>query len=232
MTKSTEPVNHPNLASALAAAQRTIQDPKRTKGAQLRGRSTYKYAGLDDLLAVVRPALAANNIAWTQLMDVSAVGQVVLRTRLWVHVVSDEYPQGYDDKIESVYPLKFEGSHHDRGSEITYARRYSLEAILGLVGTDDDDANHAVASASGGEPARISRAWGDNERKKFCAQLGKLGLDYESVSGWCVSRGWSKPSLWPESKRARLITALKIEDGDARTELVEYLTSSTFEGPA
>ena len=47
----------------------------------------------------------------------------------------------------AVYPLPETDKPHVMGSALTYARRYSMAAILNVVGEEDDDGNAAQESA-------------------------------------------------------------------------------------
>jgi hypothetical protein len=93
-----------------------------------------KYADLSTVWAAVRPFLV-NSIAITQLPMESGNHHIVLDTQLthvsgqWMRSritmpVSKDDPQGY-------------------GSALTYARRYALGCMTGLVTEEDDDGNHA-----------------------------------------------------------------------------------------
>ena len=134
-------MSHENLASALAAAQAELQDPRRNKAGQVRGRRDYTYAGLDDLLQAIRPVLGRHGLAFTQTIEIVEGLGPALRTTLMFG----------SESVSGLYPLDFSGGPQDRGSELTYARRYSLEAIVGVAATADDDGAQASQQAP---PAR------------------------------------------------------------------------------
>lgn len=100
-----------------------------------------KYADLTTLWAAIRPHLADNGLAVMQ-EAFSAENAVCVVTRL-VHS-SGEWVESSPIAI----PLKkFDG--HGTGSALTYARRYGLSSLLGLVGGEpDDDGNAASVNAS------------------------------------------------------------------------------------
>lgn len=155
------------MAAALAAAQAEIKDPARTKSGQVRGKRDYRYAGLDDLLQAVRPVLSKHGIAITQAIR-RADGLTVLCTEL-------RHSAG--GVISSEYPLDWNGSPQDKGSEITYARRYSLEAMVGVAATPDDDGSAATAAAdSYGRPPPALRP-GESERSALIAQIRSASAD-------------------------------------------------------
>jgi hypothetical protein len=94
-----------------------------------------KYASLDTIWETIRKPLLENGLSVAQTMDVED-GNSVLETTLY-HT-SGEWISG----TQLVNPVK--NDPQGLGSAITYARRYSLSAILGLVSDDDDDANTAT----------------------------------------------------------------------------------------
>jgi hypothetical protein len=98
-----------------------------------------KYADLGAVWDACRETLTANELAVFQTMDVlhvaqrdgATVIQPVLNTIL-AHVSGES--------IESTTPIvmKDRDNPQQMGSAITYARRYALMAILGIVADDDD----------------------------------------------------------------------------------------------
>ncbi len=125
------------LAEALAKAQKHIDGAK--KGA-VNPHLRSKYADLSSVWAACRDALADNGLAVTQHMaDMGAPGAVKVVTTL-MHA-SGEWLSG-----ETVMPVTKQDAH-GYGSAITYARRYSLAAMVG-VSPEDDDASAAVSHAA------------------------------------------------------------------------------------
>lgn len=103
-----------------------------------------KYANLADILAVVKPALNNNNFFLTQKVLIKD-GSEVLRTEI-THksgqVLDSEAPLNVVDKTN---PQKY-------GSAITYMRRYSLTALLGIEEEDDDGQKAAQQKAATDRP--------------------------------------------------------------------------------
>lgn len=127
------------IADAIVAVQRTLTTVLKTDEVNA-GKKRYRFAPLRAIVDVLRPKLAEHGLAIVQLVHVHAEGGPVLVSEL-LHT-SGEW-------IRSVHPLL--GPMHDAqamGSAITYARRYSLCAMLGVVTDDDDDG----AAASGYVP--------------------------------------------------------------------------------
>lgn len=122
-----------NLAKALAKFQADIKDPARDKD------NPYfksKYVALDGLLDAVRPVLATNGLSFIQ--SPVSNGQDMGVTTLLMHD-SGEWIESDPFMLHAV-----KNDPQAGGSAITYARRYSLSAVLGVAWDDDDDANMAT----------------------------------------------------------------------------------------
>ena len=101
-----------------------------------------RYISLDALMDAILPPLNKAGVIVLQMPTI-ADGQPALTTRI-IHVETGEC-------IESTMPLVLEKENpQGQGSAITYARRYSLMAMLGLVADEDDDANAASKHGAGG----------------------------------------------------------------------------------
>ena len=99
-----------------------------------------QYADVADVLAIVRPVLAAEGIVVTQRTCLEDDGTVLLITEL---------RGGDDDLIQSTFPLHVSGlTDQQVGSKLTYNRRYQLCAILGVHPVGDDDDGNLAATAN------------------------------------------------------------------------------------
>ena len=170
-----------NINSRLAAALPAMPDIKRN------AKSHHgKYASLDNVLDAVRPVLKQHGLAVHQHPVTDDTGAIAVVTRV-VSVDGEvlEFPGYYVD------PGK---GPQSAGSAITYARRYSLVAILGLATEDDDDGNRSQQSdrftERGSSPseaqirklAAIMRAAGVTERPERLKWLSHvLGRDITST---------------------------------------------------
>lgn len=102
-----------------------------------------KYATLNSVMDSCMEILTINGIWVTQYpVEVSAVNQLGLVTKL-VHVESGEWQSSL-----LVMPLQ-SNNPQGYGSAMTYARRYGLSAMVGIV-TEDDDGNMACNNKSKG----------------------------------------------------------------------------------
>lgn len=131
------------LADALAKAQKAIKPAAKDSTNPHFG---SKYADLASVWEACREPLADNGLALVQ-MPQAAEGGTVLVTRL-LHT-SGEW-------IESVTPLLIgeKSTMQTLGSALTYARRYGLAAMVGVVADEDDDGNTATATPAARTPYR------------------------------------------------------------------------------
>jgi hypothetical protein len=118
------------VCAALVAAQADLRNPPKDKTANT-GTYSYKYADLASILDLVRPTLAKHGLAITQDV-VMQDGRLLIYTRL-IHASGECLDFG---------PLAGQvgTSWQQTGGGITYARRYALQAVLGLQSEDDTDA--------------------------------------------------------------------------------------------
>lgn len=94
------------------------------------GKYKFKYATMSNIVEKSRPLMAKNGLSYSQLVDVDGSVTTILMHTSGQHISTT---------------LKIQGDNTPQGigSAITYAKRYSLSAILGIVADDDDDANMA-----------------------------------------------------------------------------------------
>ncbi|QPR68522.1 ERF family protein [Lysinibacillus macroides] len=129
-----------NIAAALAKSWAVIQTPKHNTKVEVRtktGRSyTFEYTDLNGILDAVKPVFVANKLTIMQNSYTQAEGNTIFACveTIILHE-SGEYAKSF--------PLKFPAANsmQDFGGQITYMKRYSLAAMLGLATEKDDDAN-------------------------------------------------------------------------------------------
>ena len=131
-----------------------------------------KFADLSTVLSTVNPALAANGLAVVHTTKV-VEGKNVLITNL-LHI------SGESITSEMLLPGNTGGRGnpmHQEGGAITYCRRYSLLAILGLnAGIPDNDGDFANPTADKVTPINKNKAVGmptllDTETKKYYLRI-------------------------------------------------------------
>lgn len=125
------------LAAALSAVQAAIRPAIKDANNPA---FNSKYADLSAVFDAVRPALAAQGLSVVQMPEHSDDALLHLTTRI-LHS-SGQWIEG----TASIPVGKVNA--HGYGSAITYLRRYSLSAALGVVADEDDDGNKAAEAAS------------------------------------------------------------------------------------
>jgi hypothetical protein len=116
-----------------------------------------KYTTLGTIVETVGPILNKHGLVWMTFPESAEGGRPVLGYRLQ-HAQSGE-------KVGGVMPLLLtKQDPQGLGSALTYARRYSLCAVLNLVADDDDDGNTASQKQSAGDLARAKSRMGDEEK--------------------------------------------------------------------
>lgn len=130
------------IAEALALAQGEIKAAiKESENPAFKaGGKTSKYADLTSIWDAAREPLTKNGLSVVQTTDFDA-GEVWLKTIL-LHKSGET--------IEGRYPLRPTTQNpQGYGSAITYARRYCLAAMVGIVADADDDGDAASGKGNG-----------------------------------------------------------------------------------
>ena len=135
-----------------------------------------KFADLSTVLSTVNPALAANGLAVVHTTKVEDNKNILITNLL--------HTSGESITSEMFLPVNTGGRGnpmHQEGGAITYCRRYSLLAILGLnAGIPDNDGDFANPTADKVTPITKNKAVGmptllDDETKQYYLQIvGKL----------------------------------------------------------
>lgn len=120
------------FTKAFCKAQSELTDPKRDA---VNPHFKSKYVAIDDLLGAVRPVLNSHGLSIMQVAG--GDGSNITITTILMHE-SGEYIE-YEPLTLKAVKTDPQGA----GSAITYGRRYSLSAILGVAWDDDDDGNGA-----------------------------------------------------------------------------------------
>jgi|TARA_Y100000289_G_scaffold20293_1_gene19548 hypothetical protein len=204
----------PELFKAIAAFQAT--KPK----AAMDGNNPHfrsRYATLESVTDTARQA-TKHGLSAIQLVNGDEVITMLCHE-------SGEYVQSCTKVMAS------KQNAHGYGSGITYARRYGLAAILGIVNDPDDDGNAAVSSPPEievpfddgvqeptGTPEEQRKAkhhpsWQEN-RGRFCAILTmELDINYNELAGFLEAKGMPRPSGMNEGQRRKVLDKLRTEAG-------------------
>lgn len=157
------------LAEALAAAQAAFQNPKKTKTANA-GKYSYSFADLADVLDAIRQPMTSAGLSVAQTIETEP--RLHLATTL-MHASGQS--------IVSRYPLTPMTSQQDMGSQITYARRYSLCAIVGVAAEEDRD---GAVQGERGQPQQASGGLED-----LYAKMGEAGIGNAKVLAYLKAAG-------------------------------------------
>jgi len=117
------------LASALAKFQSQV--PVVPKSEQAYG---YKYAALDTIIEHIRQPLAKNGLSFLHLVGESGSVSCMVLHESGEYIQSDYITLPVDNSNPRTSPIQ------KMGSAITYAKRYTLSAMLGLSVDEDTDA--------------------------------------------------------------------------------------------
>lgn len=132
-----------NLASALSLFQGEVNNPKNTANNPF---FKSKYAPLSEVINVTKPILAKNGLS--VLQSPSGDGELIVITTLLMH------SSGEWIEAEPLFLKADKVTAQGAGSAISYGRRYSLSAILGISSEDDDDGSHASGLKEKAEPQK------------------------------------------------------------------------------
>jgi ERF superfamily len=166
------------LAAALAKAQAELVNPEKSVTATIRSvrpgevERSFRYAPLASGLDIVRKTLGQHEIATVQTTAIDpAVGMVNLTTML-AHAsgewIASDWP---------VCPVSETANPHRMGAALTYARRYSLFALVGIAGEDDLDAPDVCAPAPVMGPLGSVRTAGSAEAASTDRPATGRGID-------------------------------------------------------
>lgn len=165
------------LATALAKVQATIQPVKKDKTAKIPTKSggsySYHYADLSSVWDACRDLLSSNGLSVVQMPEAANGGSDIYLTTILMHT-SGEY-------VSSMLILRpTDTTPQALGSAITYARRYALAAMVGIVADEDDDGNAASqpqqqrqAQATNGNGHTTDALASDKQKKMLFAIWSK-----------------------------------------------------------
>lgn len=122
----------PKIATALAEFQKELPTVNKDKTAKM-GTYSYTYTDLATLTHTVIPLLVKHGLTFTSAPRATDTGYELVGTLL--------HTSG--EKLEGALPI-YGRQPQEIGSAITYARRYLLGAMTGVVTEDDDDGQRAV----------------------------------------------------------------------------------------
>ena len=139
------------LAAALAQAQGKFKPVSKTgKNPHLRN----EYATLDDIISAIRGPLSEHGLSFVQLLSSNGDGVTSLKT-----VLLHESGQQLESSVTVAADPDHRGINDLQalGAAITYMKRYSLSAMLGIAADADTDGEPGALEARSGR--RAPRYW-------------------------------------------------------------------------
>jgi hypothetical protein len=138
-----------DAAMAAAAAELpAIVKGKLVDFTSAKGRTRYRYEGLDDVTEAVRPVLGKHGLSFRwRLQEDEQRLTVTCRVA---------HADGYGEECTLSAPRDESGQKNliqSKGSTITYLQRYTLKAALGLAASVDDDGASSAAGTQAAAPA-------------------------------------------------------------------------------
>ena len=157
----------PRLAVALALAQAKITDAKLNKTNSFTNSS---YADLTSVWSACRKVLTDNDLSIIQRFFDNDRGELVLETIL-LHTSGESI----SSELKLMGPIR---DWHSMGSAITYARRYSICALVGIAPDgEDDDGNSAQRDAKQATTAGSRKSYPKKKKTPTLAEQKKEALE-------------------------------------------------------
>lgn len=179
-----------NLAASLVKAQSEMKNPAFDS---TNPHFKNKFASLAEVRSAVLPVLNKHGLSVSQYPK--AGDGVAGCVNILLH------SSGEFIEEECLLPLS-KNDPQGAGSAITYARRYSLQAIAGVVADEDDDANAASTPQKPAKPLSVAGqakaqsvakdAWDElpEEDQKFLQGLADQARAAAEDSGWEWAYKW------------------------------------------
>lgn len=215
------------LAKALSKAQAAIQPAiKDTENPFFKS----SYADLSAVWEVARKPLTENGLSVSQLPGECKDNKVILQTIL-MHE-SGEY-------LCSILEMPYlKNDPQSIGSAITYARRYALAAIVGIVADEDDDGNGAAGKTDKEKTSKSEKTTNNQKSQSVAtaseekrAKLYKELCDYCKTSDGEVDKAMltsvlKEISTFDNGKGERFITDIFADKSPQGTTISESWVNS------
>lgn len=162
--KTSEQINE--LAAALAKAQGSFTNPERNRKVKVKlktgGEYEFYYTTIDRIIEMIRKPMAENGLSFAHSVTLD---------QEWA-IVTTRIMHASGQWIEDELPVKPDGFGPQQvGSAITYGKRYSLSALLGVASDEDDDGN--LGSGHTSEPLSPP-VKSDQPSKSYKAAIEKI----------------------------------------------------------
>lgn len=178
-----------NIAAALAKSWGELETPKHNVTVEVTtkkgSRYSFQYTDLNGIFEAARKVFKENNVSIIQnsYTELTECGPLACVETMFLHS-SGEWVKSS--------PLKFPAATgmQDFGGQITYMKRYSLSAMLGIATEKDDDAN----GASGNTYDYSNRQQTGNNKNipipKNAQEAGAITLTFGKHQGKTLKQIW------------------------------------------
>jgi hypothetical protein len=169
------------LSAALVKAQAEFPTLQKNKTVTVKhknggGQHSFPYAELSYIVETLKPILARHDLGISQMLVGKGLNTTIIHSS----------GQFWGSTVE----LNLTGGAMERGSEVTYFRRYALTAALGLVSDEDDGGKFAQPGARDRATPRIQqKPWGANAH-------GVRKQEIEKLFQTAKSNGWSREEFF------------------------------------
>lgn len=221
-----EQQNNIKLFTALSKFQSNLKKLTKDKEAKVitkkGGNYSYKYASLGSILDHVKSELGKNELSVVQVLnkDEGFFGLVTMLSHSSGGQIISQYPLPDPRQIPP----------QDFGSQLTYARRYSITSILGLESDDDDDAQRSQKEyRNQGQDSNARRA-----QSKPAVQKYPGGLTYAQVKkAYAIAKnmGFRKDDFNDLLRSRWEVDSMKDFPSQKFQELIESLDPQPPEDP-
>ena len=195
---------NPAFAAFVAACGELSNPPKTSKVNA--GAKSYHFAPLPEILDLARPVLARHALAVR--FQTQPDGGNILVTCEVVHAT------GTVVSAASLYSPS-NANMQVVGSGLTYARRYTLVAALGIAADDDDDGEATARPALKAAPAQVQPLPARPLPADFLDWCKANNLKPAHVDIWTRSSGKGSIYEYDEARLSRLVAAV-----DGKTDVL------------
>ena len=163
--------NTSELDAAISAFQGEMPPVTKEANVQMKGTSKagkefsvdYEYAPLEDIQVIANPILYKNGLNVTQDLDFefSPSGSIV-------HLIATRTAHKSGQFKISKWPLDMSGitKEQDRGSKITFNKRYAFVAALNIILKDEDNDAQGFAANQSAVQEKIKKEFAENKAKQ------------------------------------------------------------------
>ena len=198
MRRSSETIG--TIAAALARAQAHLVNPEKSLTGTIRSDGTggaersFRYAPLSSGLDIVRNALSQHEIATVQTTSIDETSGIIRLSTVLAHAsgewIASDWP---------VCAISDTATPHRMGAALTYARRYALFTLVGIVGEDDLDAPDLLSAAV---PETKTDSPTRDKKDRLNGGQDQSGQRFSSGRLPKPASGAAKPVLEPEASAA------------------------------